>query len=782
MHMHVVHLEPGSPRAKRETRSVLSSHNHRVSRSPPGLEIRPLGRIQQIQAGKSFVLNCLGVGESSNLFTDLTWYNPRGERITSSNDFSVTLTNGGDRQMLVFKNPQVEDEGTYKCKGFFMRTNPVEAEVEVSIFEGISFEDCPEVQALVKGRDQQVIGCRARSKPSADVTWLKDDKTLDKLRYYPTTEGLQIRGTSDERDSGKYIIMAAVTETGLVEMKEITVETHVRPEIVDFNLSPEAVEGENTTLDCKARATPHARYDWLDPAGKNLSATPGYTVLYQTGELKIETVTRDMNLGPFTCVASNAAGEDRRKSFLKIITKPIITRMDSISLVEEEHATIVCVGTGNPLPTLSIRREGHQMALIPEEGRLSVSPSSSETESRLEVTISSVRKSDAGLYFCSAENPAGSNKQSGHIQVEYRPDLSQTEREVKSWMGNTVNITCIVDGIPNATLHWYDVKNNRLTDGTNPSKYKVFTSLPKGQSILQVTCSDKDVYSTYRCHAQNKHGEGSEFISLKEAFVPGPIPAFYVVKRSPQSLTFKIEDPVDDGGLPITYYTAYYRDVGPSGGGGEGWREHTWPTAGSLDKSYFIDGLRSQSVYEFRFTAQNAVGEGPTTQAAKERLPLESQPEPVRITPDDPTLDANSGDVMSRFSRQFTLKWTEPPDNGRKIELYEIKYYKVKKSETFGGDWTPVGTSTHRTVAAGDELSYTLGSLEPSTFYRVEISAKNELGSSHPTSLVFRTADFADGTDSDGLGVSLACPSFVPLNGILLVLPLLLQLTLPRLS
>lgn len=476
--------------------------------------------------------------------------------------------------------------------------------------------------------------------------------------------------------------MAAVTETGLVEMREITVETHVRPEIVDFNPSPDAVEGENTTLDCKARATPHARYDWLDPDGRYLTGIPGYTVLYQTGELKIETVTRDMNRGPFTCVASNAAGEDRRKSFLKIITKPIITRMDSISLVEGNNAVIVCVATGNPLPALSIRREGHQMPLTQEEGRMSVLSSSSETESRLEITIVSVIRSDSGLYFCSAENPAGTSKQSGHIQVEYKPDLSQTEKEVKSWMGNTVNITCIVDAIPNATLHWYDVKNNRLSDGTNPSKYKVFTSLQKGQSILQVTCSEKDVYSTYRCHSENKHGESSEFISLKEAFAPGPIPSFYVVKRSPLSLTFKIEDPPEDGGLPITNYTAYYRDISAYGGGEE-WSKHTWSTAGSLDKSYFIDGLKSQSVYEFRFTAQNAVGEGPTTRASREKLPLESQPEPVRINPDDPALDANSGDVMSRFSRQFTLKWSEPPDNGRKIELYEIKYYKVCSARFF---------------------------------------------------------------------------------------------------
>lgn len=45
------------------------------------------------------------------------------------------------------------------------------------------------------------------------------------------------------------------------------------------------------------------------------------------------------------------------------------------------------------------------------------------------------------------------------------------------------------------------------------------------------------------------------------------------------------------------------------------------------------------------------------------------------------------------------------------------------------------------------------------------------LGSSH--------CSLVSSRDSDGLGVSLACPSFVPFNGILLLLPLLLQLILP---
>jgi len=61
------------------------------------------------------------------------------------------------------------------------------------------------------------------------------------------------------------------------------------------------------------------------------------------------------------------------------------------------------------------------------------------------------------------------------------------------------------------------------------------------------------------------------------------------------------------------------------------------------------------------------------------------------------------------------------------------------------GDWVPDGSSMFASMTSGDELTYTLSSLQPSSFYKVEISAKNALGSSHPTFLVFRTADYADG-------------------------------------
>lgn len=79
--------------------------------------------------------------------------------------------------------------------------------------------------------------------------------------------------------------------------------------------------------------------------------------------------------------------------------------------------------------------------------------------------------------------------------------------------------------------------------------------------------------------------------------------------------------------------------------------------------------------------------------------------------------------------------------------LFLLFFVQVKKSEYFG-DWTPdesSGSSMFASMTPGDELTYDLRGLQPSTYYRAEISAKNHLGSSHPTYFVFKTANFTDG-------------------------------------
>jgi neurocan core protein len=529
----------------------------------------------------------------------------------------------------------------------------------------------------VKGQHHEKIRCTASSKPKADITWLKDDQPIDSARYASETDGIRIRGPSAEMDSGRYTVMAAVSETGLLELRDIVVQTHVRPTIIDLPEFEQAVEGDKVKLSCKAQAVPHAVYSWIDPNNRNLSTVPGYSVNSESGDLIIDFVDKERDRGSFKCIASNAAGQDEKSVNMRITTRPVITRLENVSSIEGGEAVLTCIATGNPAPRLIFKREGEEnRELFNGQQRIRLDSWDKDSESRLVLTVSQVDRRDSGLYFCRAENVAGFREQASHLQVEFRPDLSRTQTVVKSWQGNTVNITCLADAIPNATIKWYDFRNRQIDSDMRDTRYKVFNY--PGESKLQIVCSDNAVYTNYKCQASNQHGDSEVIISLQEATVPDMVSEVILVKKSPQSLAYKITPPLRDGGLPVIRFHVKYTEIqyGQASQDPRDWRHHSWPANAQV---YYIDNLRGRTAYELRFAAENEVGKGPESEMVREELPDESQPEPVQIIQDDPSKDPHSGDVLSRYSRSFTLKWTEPQDNGRKIESYEIKYYKVRE-------------------------------------------------------------------------------------------------------
>jgi neurocan core protein len=73
----------------------------------------------------------------------------------------------------------------------------------------------------------------------------------------------------------------------------------------------------------------------------------------------------------------------------------------------------------------------------------------------------------------------------GHLTVEFKPSFANTpmREEAWSWQNNPVNITCLAESIPNASITW------RLNDIDINDKY-IDTNLQKfgdgPQSSLQV--------------------------------------------------------------------------------------------------------------------------------------------------------------------------------------------------------------------------------------------------------------------------------------------------------
>lgn len=70
----------------------------------------------------------------------------------------------------------------------------------------------------------------------------------------------------------------------------------------------------------------------------------------------------------------------------------------------------------------------------------------------------------------------------------------------------------------------------------------------------------------------------------------------------------------------------------------------------------------------------------------------------------------------------------------------------MKRSPESENEWQGEGSTLAASVLATDSLTYTLKNLQPNSYYKVEITAKNALGYSSPSKLIFKTADIHDAT------------------------------------
>lgn len=60
--------------------------------------------------------------------------------------------------------------------------------------------------------------------------------------------------------------------------------------------------------------------------------------------------------------------------------------------------------------------------------------------------------------FMSYDILGGEARKNGHLTVQFRPSFEHMPKiPIWSWNGQPVNITCIAESIPNATIKWRSV-------------------------------------------------------------------------------------------------------------------------------------------------------------------------------------------------------------------------------------------------------------------------------------------------------------------------------------
>lgn len=440
-------------------------------------------------------------------------------------------------------------------------------------------------------------------------------------------------------------------------------------------------------LYCEAGGSPPPLYSWLDPQKRNLSSVGGYHVDTNRGTLLITKVHKDQDDGLFTCVATNGAGIDQMTTPMKVLMKPRVNDFKNITGRERHEATFECRAQGEPKPVVYLRRDGDNRPIQGGDERVTdrITYDQDRNEWVYYLTIKNLRRLDDGLYYCVAENNAGSGERVGHLQVEFSPDLSRTPATlVKTWQGNQLNVTCIADAIPNATVRWFFNGRELSTYDNRNLQWKIFDEM-NGISHLNVNPSASnqfnDVYGVYKCLASNPLGDRELLIELQQAYVPGPPIRFTPVRTKPTSILFNIYGPDYDGGLPVKKYwveaiaiRSYY-----------GQPSQTLPIrkdfpAGDLTAPFKLDNLDPKTSYEIKLAAENDVGMSQWSPSQRVDTPAESAPEPPAFITVDGVLHYHQDklqEVPSKSSLEYSVSWTTPEDNGKPIDYYELVYYRV---------------------------------------------------------------------------------------------------------
>lgn len=677
------------------------------------------------------VITCSAVNVPQEQDPELKWFNVVGDQITDKTGRRLYIENVGKQELkLYITNIQDADGGTYRCEGR-INGNKVEKSIELLLFKDITFDSAPTPQHPRIFEDE-IIECIVSGYPAPDVSWKYRGEVIQTGgRYIVEATGLRIQNITEE-DNGEYQCRAEVQSDGRLDMRQITVEVHIPPKMLESPGTVEGIEKHEVSYGCRASGKPAPTWEFYKDGNQQpLSSTETRIVDADAGTIHFRPIHRDDD-GEYRCVAHNDVGTDEAVGTLDVIVPPFILEYRDVTGEENQGTTISCMTEGDPPPEMVFRKVGNNYDYELGEndnGRIIVKK---EDSRRATLTINNLTPTDTGNYTCSCTNTGGKHALNGTITVHYRPRFAEDhETEVYSWAGKTRNITCRSIAEPAPSFKWLQYSEMLPNNET----FKIYTWDGSKESALQIHVQDHDqnwIFSTYTCEATNAYGTGTQDIKLIRATVPDEPSEVSVKEESPTMVILTVVPPENDGGVAINAYRVEYDS-----------HVQDFKLASRVEMR--IENLKPSTTYTFLVRARNEVGVGNVKELTHTTKDI-SAPYPLIIT----------SDPVGLYPYEYTVRWEKPRTGGLDIEEYRIKHRTVKVNDD-GAIEMPTGDYMIRYVSDdpnAPRLHYKLEGLKPETDFQVEVAARNPIGWSQANEqFVFRTAH-GDGNVGEVSGVS----------------------------
>ncbi|XP_063827497.1 roundabout homolog 1-like isoform X1 [Ostrinia nubilalis] len=305
------------------------------------------------------------------------------------------------------------------------------------------------VDTIVGRSEPATLRCVSEGKPKPTIHWYKDGAPLaptDNPHRVLLEDGLlflRVMRGKKESDEGVYWCVAR-NSVGEAVSKNATLTIAVLRD--DFRSEPrdfKVASGEPALLECSApRGVPDPGVHWTKD-GQSLDVeVNGRISVVDGGNLKIlESLPSDS--GVYRCVASNVAGERQsRPATLLVLRRPhFLVKPNNITALIGQNIEFHC--QASPESDVSV---------IWSRDNGSLSPYAIIRRGSLR--IDRVTPSDAGVYTCKAESPAGNSHAAAILTVHSLPHFTRVPSDQTAWEGEAVSFPCEADGSPKPVVFW----------------------------------------------------------------------------------------------------------------------------------------------------------------------------------------------------------------------------------------------------------------------------------------------------------------------------------------
>ncbi|XP_074858282.1 hemicentin-1 isoform X3 [Carettochelys insculpta] len=409
-----------------------SAHRHVTLHVQELPAIRPQPGALDVILNNPILLPCEATGTPRPV---IMWQKEGINVNTTGNSYTV-LPSGS----LQIARTAVEDSGTYMC----VAQNPAgtavgKIKLKVQVPPVIKPHSKENIVAVDKSA---MLQCEVEGYPVPEITWHKEGQQITesfRLRIL-STGALQIAFVQPG-DTGLYTCVATNVAGSSSSNMELIV--HIPPKIRNSEVQHTVTENSQAVLSCVADGIPTPTINWKK-GNRPLTDTLGKYRAMQYGDLILENAVPE-DSGSYTCVASNAAGEDMHSVSLTVHVLPAFTELPGdIALNKGEQLRLTCKATGTPLPKITWTFNNN---IVPAK--------LDNTNGHSELVIERVSKDDSGTYVCTAENTVGSIKAIGSVYVK-EPPVFQGDYH-SSWiepLGGNAILNCEVRGDPPPTIQW----------------------------------------------------------------------------------------------------------------------------------------------------------------------------------------------------------------------------------------------------------------------------------------------------------------------------------------